>query len=904
MVSVQDPESTRDSEGSNGDFCKERSHSISGSQGFGMWSSDHQSSRSFPGDLRRRRRLQISIVLVVTITLGLAAVLGWLTYTSQVDSQQRELEKQCSIVASLFEREIAIQIKVVEALQISTASLIGAEGWVGGDNLTDIETIQQIYNSLLADNDSTLRTFSGVAAGWAVPESQYDLYAQNHTSAPMRTVWVQQPDTGAIYGEAAVMAETPVSYPTLQIYDNDDEREFGGVRNVDIFVVPNDEAPEGTILRALTLESYESYESDHTIVMPVLLQGDGALFSITSLNFGQFSTPVYSSLSSIGMIVQASFNAKDLVNNMFQKYRDSPNTANIDFLFYENRINVGRFPIHLLNTIEGPMPGGVTLNDTARAREGVPFRTTFPADSAVVHDNVAIDWPGPTNFGLECSQDSLDSSAILSTILIMAVTLLLGAMVLWVLVVSLTRLSQVEKEVRVKTGQLLAAVNEKERAVSAKSEFVSYICHELRNPLQVISGQLEMLSVGGLVREDVCRNYLVPMEEATQRVLRIVFDLLDVHRLDTGKLSIQPSTVSLKNFFNDLLSAHASEQTPEVANFDGVVRNDVNQLYVSMDFVRMRQVLDNLIRNALEACEPENRVTLRVESSTQGQAKDKVAVIMTIVDNGPGIPAHIMPYIFEPNSAIKRMHTAQNKKAGSTGLGLPLCKKLVEAMGGTLKVSSVAGQGTKATIKMVLPVVDAASHRASHMTTNITKTLPEKMGLTPSPSSSIELHRLQAVVMDDAVVNVDIIVKMLQWFNVDPLPFTEPETALEELQERKRADPSMHIDFALVDFDMPGMKGNEFATRLKETYPDCTMVSISALSQTAEIDKVFDGLLPKPIKLEDLRRVVVSHENRTSLSATSNSTCTATIREESEDDYHTDHSEHHEITEVSESDEE
>jgi len=225
----------------------------------------------------------------------------------------------------------------------------------------------------------------------------------------------------------------------------------------------------------------------------------------------------------------------------------------------------------------------------------------------------------------------------------------------------------------------------------AKSAFIADVTHELRTPLTVIKGTIETLEDGAL--DDVAGRgpLLDSMQRETERLIRLVNDLLLLTRADAGTLGmdLEPlDLVELARARGEHLSALAARHKVELAV------TGAESAWVAGDADRLSQVLDNLIDNAIRYS-PENS-TIEIEIRSGGDECQ-----CAVKDHGPGIPAKHLPFIFE---RFYRADISRNRQTGGAGLGLAIVKALVQAQGGRISAESVEGQGT--TIRFTLPCVE------------------------------------------------------------------------------------------------------------------------------------------------------------------------------------------------------
>jgi signal transduction histidine kinase len=216
-----------------------------------------------------------------------------------------------------------------------------------------------------------------------------------------------------------------------------------------------------------------------------------------------------------------------------------------------------------------------------------------------------------------------------------------------------------------------------------RSTFTSMLIHDLRSPLTIINGYLQLLEGSAQTLPDKHRRYLTSIREACGRMIRLIGDILDVSKLEEGKLGLEREAVDLVRLLGGIVERSV------VVDFEPAVPT----LDVSADPRRLEQVLTNLLGNALKFTPPSGRIAVLLN-------READAASVTVSDSGPGIPAHEMPLLFEKFSQA----TAGKSASGpSTGLGLVICRHLVEAHGGRIWAESEPGQGSRFIFLLPLP---------------------------------------------------------------------------------------------------------------------------------------------------------------------------------------------------------
>ena len=235
-------------------------------------------------------------------------------------------------------------------------------------------------------------------------------------------------------------------------------------------------------------------------------------------------------------------------------------------------------------------------------------------------------------------------------------------------------------------------------ATSARDEMLAIVSHDLRNPLHTIGMgaqlMLELLPEGDA--QELVRRQTGIIRRSAHRANRLIADLLDVRRIETGRLAVERQSVAVATLLEDVMEMFAAEAVERRVTLEA--RTTPEATCVLADRERVLQLFTNLVGNALKFTPAGGRVTAHAESGDG-------AVQFAVTDTGPGIPAEQLPHLFD------RYWQARRNDRRGVGLGLAIAKGIAEAHGGALTVSSEVGQGT--TFSFSLPVVVAPDHAAS-----------------------------------------------------------------------------------------------------------------------------------------------------------------------------------------------
>jgi PAS domain S-box-containing protein len=343
-----------------------------------------------------------------------------------------------------------------------------------------------------------------------------------------------------------------------------------------------------------------------------------------------------------------------------------------------------------------------------------------------------------------------------------------------------------------------------------KSEFIATVSHELRTPMTSIKGSLGLVlgGIAGALPDDA-KDLLSIAQNNTDRLIRLINDILDISRIEAGKMEIKRAPLSMADAINRAvreLEGFAHQRNIEVIS---ELPDDLPRAVA--DYDRMQQVLVNLLSNAIKFSEPHRRVFV-----SAGLDSDQIWV--RVRDEGPGIPKDHLAQIFEK---FHRVDNASTRKTGGTGLGLAICKAIIEEHGGRIWVDSELGVGS-----------------------TFAFTLPAELAPV-EPQLPVGLGSKSVLVVDDDPDIVKLIMLSLEQEGFHTLGATSGEQALEIARTRR-------VDAITLDLLMPGMHGLEVARRLKEdaVTKSIPVVVVSAYTDGHEPELValgVSGVIGKPI---------------------------------------------------------
>ncbi|WP_369058151.1 ATP-binding protein [Caulobacter sp. 73W] len=341
---------------------------------------------------------------------------------------------------------------------------------------------------------------------------------------------------------------------------------------------------------------------------------------------------------------------------------------------------------------------------------------------------------------------------------------------------------------------------EAEATAAAKSAFVAVVCHELRTPISAI------LSGAGVLERNAAdaatRTQTQVIGDAGSMMRDLLNDLLDLSRIEAGRLSVETVSFDIRQTLSDLLRLWRPEAAKKRLRLrvEGVA---CLPRWVQGDPTRLRQVLNNLLSNAIKFT-PAGSVTLKVAAAAG--ADGRLTLSLSVIDTGPGFDAEASDRLF---TAFNQLNAGVAAKYGGSGLGLAISRELARLMGGELTVDSRTGEGAAFTLSLNLEI--AAS---------------------PPPAPEPTLAGVRVLAVDDHVLNRRALEVILEPFGVLPVTAESGEAALEILAEQP-------FDVVLMDLYMPGMDGRDAVRRLRREAGPNQKTPVIAVTASAT-DKDWD----------------------------------------------------------------
>jgi signal transduction histidine kinase/DNA-binding NarL/FixJ family response regulator len=376
-------------------------------------------------------------------------------------------------------------------------------------------------------------------------------------------------------------------------------------------------------------------------------------------------------------------------------------------------------------------------------------------------------------------------------------------------------------------AELAKARDQAMAANQAKSAFLANMSHELRTPLNGILGYAQILNKDRQLNEQQ-KTGIGIIQRSGDYLLTLISDILDLSKIEAGKLEIYPAEFHLKPFLNSLAELFKMRAQQKEIEFIYKFADNL-PIGVSGDEKRLRQIVINLLGNAIKFTK-QGQVSFSVEYYEN-------KFIFKIIDSGIGIAKEELENIFLPFQQAGD----KNSKEQGTGLGLSITKKLIDRMGGKLHVDSVLGQGSTFWVELELPVISTMVEEAKSIDT------PQVIGYKNSENP------LQILVVDDNWENRAILQNMLE-----PLSF-KIITAVDGIEGVKLASEHQP-DLILMDLVMPEMDGFDATREIRKTSKDIPIIAASASvfeeHRQLSLDVGCNKFLDKPIRESELLDVL------------------------------------------------
>lgn len=389
---------------------------------------------------------------------------------------------------------------------------------------------------------------------------------------------------------------------------------------------------------------------------------------------------------------------------------------------------------------------------------------------------------------------------------------------------------------RMRAALMQSNLEKAEAENRAKGEFLSRMSHELRTPMNAVVGLTDLISMMEDVPPDVREN-LSKLRASSNYMLDLINDILDMSRIDSGKLSLASEPFSLEQMLSEIqlmMEPEAQRRGLIYTLEKKIVHSDLTG-----DVVRLRQVLTNLLSNAFKFTPAGGSVILWVTE----EAKTNTAATFTfrVEDTGVGISSEDQKRIFE---SFEQVGTSPSKSQG-TGLGLPISSSIVQKMGGEMRVNSQLGQGSEFCFTVTLPLGV------------VEEQIPDEQDEQPEERL---LGGVNILLAEDNDLNAEIAVQLLEIQGAKVWRSADGRQVLEQFSESQPGE----FQVILMDIQMPEMNGLEATRAIRAlTRPDASSIPIVAMTANtfqedvdAAMEAGMNGFAPKPLDVNYLYRLL------------------------------------------------
>lgn len=399
-----------------------------------------------------------------------------------------------------------------------------------------------------------------------------------------------------------------------------------------------------------------------------------------------------------------------------------------------------------------------------------------------------------------------------------------------------------ERKLVLKSNNKLLQTNKKlnierkkaEKASLAKTEFLSNMSHEIRTPLHAILGFIELLKDSNLKKSD--KEYLNLMSKSSSNLLNIVNDILDIDKIESGKLELTQVRFNPYQKITELIEVNQFLFIQKDLYLKEQYKNIQNK-YVLGDESKFIQVVSNILKNGLKFT---NNGGVTLTYSEEVTNDNKLMVNISITDTGIGIPQNRLKTIFERFTQLE--NTVKKQYEGS-GLGLAICKIFIKMMGGEISVKSTPNKGTTFEFYLKYPILENQKDE----------------NIKFENKKNTNLKDLNILIIDDNKLNIIVLKKILEDLGIQADTANNGKVGLKKFKEK-----NYHLIF--MDIHMPEMDGWETTKKIREFNKDVIIFGLSANVTTEAIDKALDSgmnnYLSKPFKKEHLYKLLFFHFNK------------------------------------------
>ena len=394
---------------------------------------------------------------------------------------------------------------------------------------------------------------------------------------------------------------------------------------------------------------------------------------------------------------------------------------------------------------------------------------------------------------------------------------------------------EAEKEEQQQQVYLLkGALSAAEQSEKSQKQFFSIMSHDMRTPLNIIIGMAGLALQPDCDREKMV-DYLNKIGAASQQLLALINDILEISRLEQGNVSMEIKPFDLCQSLETCISPFQSQAASQDKDFQLSI--DVEDRMVKGDPAHLGQIINNLVSNAMKFTQAGDRISISLRQMDEGKRNN---YLFTVEDTGAGMSEEFLPKLFDPYERELRFGA---KEVMGTGLGMPIVKNLVTRMGGQIAVDSALGRGTTFSVTLPFDVGEML--------------LPASQ---KEPLELVQLEGRRILLAEDNLLNMEIATELLKMRGAEVVPAEDGRKALDAFQN----SAPFTFDAVLMDMQMPEMDGCEATRQIRSMErEDAKKIPIYAVSANAfaedvknAMDSGMNGHIAKPVDWESIDKVL------------------------------------------------
>ncbi|PYB80518.1 hybrid sensor histidine kinase/response regulator [Pseudomonas soli] len=368
-------------------------------------------------------------------------------------------------------------------------------------------------------------------------------------------------------------------------------------------------------------------------------------------------------------------------------------------------------------------------------------------------------------------------------------------------------------------------------ANEAKTVFLATMSHEIRTPLYGLVGNLELLSLTNMSERQ--RQYLEIIQSSSNVLFQLISNVLDVSKIESGQMPLEEAPLDPAQLVHDAVIGFSATARKKGLGIEAEIDPRVPRQILG-DAVRLRQILHNLLGNAIKFTESG---LIRLRLTVQDRSTGSVLLQWQVTDTGIGIPESAMDKLFNPFYQV-----AGVPSGSGAGLGLSICKRLSDLMGGNIRVVSEPGLGSSFSLFITLAVVDTAPP-------------PPLMTLAAADADAPCLN-MRVLVAEDNLVSQAVLREQLEALGAQPTVVPDGKRALDIWHTQT-------FDVVITDINMPRLNGYELAKALRERGVNVPIIGITANAMREEEQRCLavgmSAWVVKPLSMDMLRQALVAH---------------------------------------------